>query len=222
MTRVVRTDQAATIVRSRILFDTNVWIMIEGFNQAAPRAKVEAYSAAYDALMRNGNEIIYNDYVINEFCNTCARIEYNAHLAAGPGRPSFKEFRRSAEYEGVAAAIREACLNIFDACRYVPVGPQHLSVRDVVEEVCHGRRDFTDIVIVRFCRAEELLLMTDDADFADVGLTLISANKRLHGPSVDASEVAPRSARPRPERRAAEPTSPAQTDADGKYRRQAR
>ena len=39
--RVISTDQAATVIRARILFDTNVWIMIEGFNQAAPRSKVD-------------------------------------------------------------------------------------------------------------------------------------------------------------------------------------
>ena len=177
--RVIATDQAATVIRSRILFDTNVWILIEGFNQAAPRSKVNAYSAAYDALLRNGNEIVYNDYIINEFCNTCARIAYNAHLASGPKQLAFKEFRRSAAFEGAAAAIREACLNIFDACRYVPVGPEHLSVLEIVEETCLGRRDFTDVVIERFCRAEAIILMTDDADFAASGVTLISANKRL-------------------------------------------
>lgn len=177
--RVISTDQAATVVRSRILFDTNVWIMIEGFNQAAPRAKVEAYSAAYDALLRNGNEIIYNDYIINEFCNSCARIAYNAHLASGPTRLAFKDFRQSTAYADAADAIREACLNIFDAGRYVPVGPEHLSVVDIVEAACRGRRDFTDVVIERFCRAEGVVLMTDDADFAEADVTLISANKRL-------------------------------------------
>ncbi|MGU3663820.1 hypothetical protein ACLBX9_06490 [Methylobacterium sp. A49B] len=177
--RVTSTDQAATVVRSRILFDTNVWIMIEGFNQAAPRSKVEAYSAAYDALLRNGNEIVYNDYIINEFCNTCARIAYNAHLASGPKQIAFKDFRRSAAYEGVAAAIREACLNIVDAGRYIPIGPEHLGVMDIVDAACRARRDFTDVVIERFCRAEGILLMTDDADFAEADVMLISANKRL-------------------------------------------
>lgn len=185
MIEVIWIEDVGKVRNAKVLFDTNIWIMIEGFNEGAPQRKVLAYSGAYETLLRNGNTILYNEYVINEFCNTCARIDFNAYVlrTGRERRMSFKDYRRTAEFRTAMELIREACLNIVDACLYAPVGDNEIGMRRLVDEICEGRLDFTDIVIRDFCRANGVYLMTDDADYRNSGVALISANRRLAGAS---------------------------------------
>lgn len=181
MNKVIWIDEVERISHSQVLFDTNIWIMIEGFNEGAPQKKVDAYSGAYETLLRNENSILYNEYIVNEFCNTCARIEFNSYLlrTGRERKMSFKEYRRTDEFRESMLLIREACMNIVDACVYAPIGNTEGGMRRLVDEICEGRLDLTDIVIRDFCRANDVYLMTDDADYRGSGLKLISSNRRL-------------------------------------------
>jgi ABC-type protease/lipase transport system fused ATPase/permease subunit len=83
------------------------------------------------------------------------------------------------EFRTAMERVREACLDIVDACTYAPVDSAGIGMRRLVDELCEGRLDFTDIVVRDFCRANGVHLMTDDADYRGSGLTLISADRRL-------------------------------------------
>lgn len=184
MTKVVRVDEVHELKRSKVLFDTNIWIMIEGFNEGAPERKVSAYSNAYEKLLHNNNTILYNEHIINEFCNTCARIDFSAYLLrlGGNKRISFKEYRRTGEFKEAMRLVREACLDIIDSCAYAPVDSAEFDMRGLADEICQGELDFTDIVIRNFCRSNDVYLLTDDADFRNSGVKIISANRRFMNP----------------------------------------
>jgi predicted nucleic acid-binding protein len=43
-----------------------------------------------------------------------------------------------------------------------------------------GSHDFNDLILARLCRQDNLILVTNDADFAAIeGLTIVTANRRL-------------------------------------------
>lgn len=178
MDKIIWVEQIGRIRNAKVLFDTNIWVMIEGFSEGAPRRKVEAYSAAYDTLLRNDNVVLYNDYIINEFCNICARIEYGTFLSGAGDKKalSFKEFRKTDQFRSAMVLIREACLNIVESCQYASVQAD-LDVSGIVSELCAGKLDFTDIVLRDYCRSHSVLMLTDDSDFRGCGLTIITANR---------------------------------------------
>jgi hypothetical protein len=183
MTEVINTSDLKEVEGKRILFDANIWIMVEGFSASANQHKVNLYSSAY-GLLRQKNQILINDYVLGEFCNRCAKLEFDAHVAAlelpaGSFQPQFKRFRQTPEFAGAMESVRDTCLNLLDDCVFVPAAAGEYHIDELLNEFCAGRLDFSDLVLREFCRKQDAMLMTDDADFAGCDLTLITANKWL-------------------------------------------
>jgi predicted nucleic acid-binding protein len=167
---------------SRILFDTNIWILIFDFDARSVPHKMEAYSDAYGKLLKSGNTIIINDYILGEFCNRCTRIQYETDKrnSNNPAAfPNYKEYRGSDEFRGTMEAVRDTCLNIVDDHEFVGVADAHYDISTVIETFCDGGLDFSDIILTEFCKRENLYLMTDDRDFGGRGLRVITANRRL-------------------------------------------
>jgi hypothetical protein len=172
-----------TISKKRVLFDTNIWIFLNGFGANSAQFRAGVYSAAYKALIANENTIVLNDYVLSEFFNRCAKMEYDlkkGELERENARvPHFKEYRRSVDFAPVLESIRDTCLNMLQDCEFISVAGHHYDIASIVSECCSACIDFTDLVLVGFCRKENLYMMTDDADYAGSGLDIISANQRM-------------------------------------------
>ena len=66
MSEVISAKNVA-ISKKRVLFDTNIWIFINGFGANSAQHRADIYSDAYAALIKNENTIVLNDYVLAEF-----------------------------------------------------------------------------------------------------------------------------------------------------------
>jgi hypothetical protein len=167
-------DASSVLLRdNRILYDTNIWIFLE-FDPGNARAdKVAAYSSAHKDLIEGGNTILVNDYVLGELCNRCARIEYKRLFQDDPGMYYFKSRRRTKDFRNSMKLIRDVCAGILQQCEFVSVSGTHYSVRQTLDQFCSGRLDFTDSLLIQFCRKEGLFLMTDDRDFLNKGIPVI-------------------------------------------------
>jgi len=173
--------QKISIQGRRVLFDTNIWLMVNGYSNAV-RKKSDTYSEAYSALLKNDNTVIINDYVIGEYCNRSCKIEYENHKQSSPAPdafPHFKQYRKSQEFQSVMESVRDTCLNLIDDCEFLPVHGGQYKITDVLGRYCDGTLDFSDIIMADYCTSESLVLMTDDADYAGCGLEIITANRRL-------------------------------------------
>jgi hypothetical protein len=163
----------------RIFLDANVWILIQGFSANSSQWRVDSYSAGYKSLIQNENKIVLNDYVLGEFFNRCAQIEFNIETSDLQKRPSFKKFRDSGALDERLETIRDTCLNMLDECEFVPVGGGHYRIDDIINRCVTDCIDFSDLVLIDFCKKENLIIMTDDADYADCGLSVITANRKM-------------------------------------------
>jgi len=165
----------------RVLFDTNIWLFLNGYSNEASR-KTTIYSEAYKQLLENDNVIIINDYVLGEFCNRSCKIEYENHKSCSekPDEfPSFKRYRATSEFAPAMESVRDTCLNIIDDCEFVPVDGGHYKITDVLMQFCRGNLDFTDLILADYCSSESAVLMTDDFDFAGRGMEIITANPKI-------------------------------------------
>ncbi|MBI1202821.1 MAG: PIN domain-containing protein [Rhodopseudomonas sp.] len=165
--------------KTRILFDTNTWIFIYGFGGNSAAEKARAYSDAYSKLLKSTNRIVVNDYVLGEFCNKCARYEYEIRRDSDPKFPAFKKYRSSSDFSDVMESIRDTCFHILDDSDYIRVGVQSCNVHEAVDGFCKGTMDFSDLILVEYCQLENLFLMTDDADFKGCGINIITHNRKL-------------------------------------------
>ena len=163
----------------RILFDANIWILINGFGADSAKHRANIYSATYKTLLAADNRIVTNDYVIGEVFNRCAKLEYEIKKQSDSTIPPLKTYRHTADFAPALESVRDTCLNILDDCDFISVSGTHYKIDDLVSQCCEQCADFSDLVLVGFCRQENLYVMTDDADYSKSGLNVISANKKI-------------------------------------------
>ena len=64
-------------------------------------------------------------------------------------------------------------------CTRIATGFETLAIETLLNEYALGDSDFNDQVLTDLCIRTGLMLITDDADFKDRGIPVITANKRL-------------------------------------------
>lgn len=179
MTSEVIDVGSISIENSKVLFDSNIWIIINGFCGQSAGQRLSAYSNAYKQLLNRNNTIVVNDYVLGEFSNRCARFEYDLAKQASSSIGSFKNYRQSAQFAPTMEVVRDTCLNIIEDCEFVQVGRSECDIVRAIKDFCIGKLDFSDLILTQYCVNENFYLMTDDRDFSESGLRLITANQKL-------------------------------------------
>jgi predicted nucleic acid-binding protein len=158
----------------RLMLDTNIWLLIYG-----PQSPIDPRTALYSAALRRILEAqsrIYIDLVvIAEFINTYARMKQR--LIAP--RQSFKDFRRSADFQAVAQDIVADAKSLTKQCAWAASDLELAVVDSLLDTYELGQSDFNDQIIAASCAQQGLTLITDDSDFKDFHVAIITANQKL-------------------------------------------
>ena len=178
---VIDLTEAEKIVGKDILFDTNIWLLIDGPSYGAMDFRATQYSGAYKKL-RVKNNIIVNEYVIAEFSNRYFKLEYEAQKRAADDPDSFcklKQYRKGVEGARVLESIRDTCMSLLDECSFAQLDHGEPAVRGALEDFSRGELDLTDIFLREHCSKKDLFFLTDDIDFSNCSLNIITANPKL-------------------------------------------
>lgn len=167
---------------SKLFFDTNIWLKISGPNPVTDKKYRD-----YGRLLRNAQDpkirakIGTSATVISEFINRFCRDDFNINH---PEFSDYKVFRGSLEFEATARTAVIAARGILKVSTVLPTdtGDGDAS-RECIERNLNlflsGKIDFNDAMIAETCRRNGYALVTDDGDFADVDIPIVSANSKL-------------------------------------------
>lgn len=161
-----------------LFLDANVWLSVYGNTTWARRGAL-TYSNAFRDIVRAGSTIYIDVLILSEFINTFARLEQK-RLAPGTG--SFKSFRKSADFKPVASDISQYAQRILRHCHRIGSGFETVDIVAALSDFALGGKDFNDQMIAGICRSRGLKLVTDDSDFGDAGLEILTANPHLLWP----------------------------------------
>ena len=155
-------------------FDTNIWLYIYG-PIGWPDQKSAVYSRALREI-RNSNGTIYiNCMIISEFINAFSRIEFKQQTT----HSRYKDFRNSISFRPVAEDIAS---NVKKIIRNTLACDNDLKVIDLPEIMSffeQGKYDFNDLVFAEICRSGEMVFVTHDKDFSELGVEILTANEKL-------------------------------------------
>ena len=161
-----------------LLLDANVWFFVYGPHRPGSK-KAATYSAAFARILKAKCPIYIDVLIVSEFINRYARLKHSI-LHRSPSIPSdFKQFRKSAAFKPIARDIAADTRRILKHCTRIESGFDVLNINALVDEYEKGNSDFNDQVLAELCKNKGLKLVTDDADFRDRGLMILTANKRL-------------------------------------------
>lgn len=165
--------------QDRLLLDANVWIFVYGPNGPNRHNKVKIYSQAFRRMMEKGSQVYIDVLIISEFINRYARMKFELAQKKGASSKKFKEFRQSEAFKPIAKEVADATSLVLKRCQRVESGFKTLDIDALVCEYAKGQSDFNDQVIAEICRRERLKLVTDDSDFRDIGVPVLTENKTM-------------------------------------------
>lgn len=163
----------------KLFFDANVWLYIYGPQGNPNDWNARTYSGAFSNALKAKSQILIDVLVISEFINRFARIEYDIQYPDKSNRPDFKKFRNTPAFVPIAQTIASTIRQILKFAVRTESGFGGINIQAFLAEFEAGGHDFNDQVLVRLCQAQNLQLVTHDADFKGKGVNILTANRRI-------------------------------------------
>lgn len=155
-------------------FDTNIWLYIYG-PIGWPDQRSDAYSRALKEIRNSDGTIYINCMIISEFINAFARIEFKQQT----NFTRFKEFRNSLAFRAIAQDIAYNVRIILRNTLACDPELQAIDLPKVMDLFEQGKYDFNDLLFAQICRAKNMVFVTHDKDFSELGVEILTANEKL-------------------------------------------
>jgi len=151
-----------------IFVDANVLIYL--FWPTGQYQYEQNYARVFRNLLRQGNNLFIDFLVISEVINRVVRIEHQKIN----GNQKFKDFRNSEEGKDVLNDIYVIVKNDI-LTRFNIIG-KAFSKQDIEDSLIVDELDFVDKATVALCKENNLVILTNDRDFKNVGLDILTGN----------------------------------------------
>lgn len=161
-----------------IFFDANILIYL--FWPTGRHYFETSYAHTFSQLLKQGNALFIDFSVISEIVNRAIRSEYEKHLLKNGLTKSglnYKDYRDSLDGQDslrdIYLIVEEQILNRFGVVGKI-YSNDILKTFLVVDHL-----DFVDKSIVQICLENKFVLLTNDKDFREAGIDLLSGNTNL-------------------------------------------
>lgn len=152
-----------------VFFDANILIYL--FWPTGQYRFEENYASAFRNLLRQKNKMFVDFLIISEVINRVIRIE---HQKINPNQ-KFKDFRNSQEGQDalndIYLIVKQDVLNQFEVVGKV-FDKQDIESKLIIDEL-----DFVDKAIIELCKEHNLVLLTNDRDFKNADLDILTGNR---------------------------------------------
>lgn len=163
-----RLQDVAQLAGKDVFLDANILIYL--FWPTGQHNFEQNYARVFRNLLRQGNSLFVDFLVISEVINRVVRIE---HQKLNPSQ-KFKDFRNSQDgkdaLNDIYIIVKNDILNRFNVVGKI-FNKQEIENCLVVDEL-----DFVDKATVTLCKENNLVLLTNDSDFKNVDLDILTGN----------------------------------------------
>jgi hypothetical protein len=160
-----------------LLLDANVWLFLFPAPSGRPSGSRASYSVAFKEMLKVGVYLALDALVLSEYLNRYCRIEWKVlHKSA---YPEFKRFRKSPEYISVGNGAAVFARSILKFCTKHDHPFSSTDVERVLTDFECGACDFNDGLFVETCRLNGWKFVTNDADFINGGIEVLTSNPKL-------------------------------------------
>ncbi len=178
MRKRYKSSDIPSLINKPIFFDANVILYI--FWPTGNNVFANLYSSIFSRLLKNKNLLFVNFTVLSEVINRAVRIEYGKYIqlnSLDTIQFKYKDFRDSNDgkeaIEDINQVLQSYVLSKFELTN------SQLSKNDIIGFLRTGQLDFCDRAIEYDCRVNDFILVTNDSDFGESELDILTANNKL-------------------------------------------
>lgn len=161
-----------------IFFDANVLIYL--FVPTGKEYFENIYSSMFSLLIKHKNKLVIDFIVLSEFVNRAIRIDYERYLQLNnldKSSLSFKTYRNETDGKQKLQQLYGLVANRI--LKYFNIVENGISSEDLVSMLSVDALDFNDKAIQHICRQNNFILLTNDVDYKETSLEILTANSRL-------------------------------------------
>lgn len=160
-----------------LLLDTNVWLYL----YPAPSDRATGHAAGYSAALKNmlaaGACLVMDAMILSEYLNRYCRIEWSAlHRRT---YSDFKAFRKSGAFSSVGQGAATYARSMLKLCTCHDHPFATADVARILTDFETGANDFNDGLLAETCRRHGWKLVTNDSDFTNGGIEVLTSNPAL-------------------------------------------
>lgn len=179
MAEYIRTDNLSVVKDKKVFFDANIWIYIFCEIASSKEYLVNKYSAAFRELLKTGNPIFIDLVVISEFVNRYLRVAYNNYVNRNNLNNFYykKDYRKTEDFKEAWKIICNIIKkDILPKVKIVNFKYDKSSLDKLLDST-NLDTDFNDNHIINLCKTNNMYLLTNDGDFKNTNLKIITENR---------------------------------------------
>ncbi len=161
----------------QVLVDTNIWLYLFPAPGNPPYNFAQQYSTAFTKLVSAKAQPVLDPMVLSEYLNRYIRIEWEGYYRSHYRK--FKEFRNSTDFSTIVSAAEIFAKKILSCCRIHSIAASELDLNQALTDFSTGGVDFNDGLLIDICKKRNLTLMTNDSDFQEGGIKVLTTNPKL-------------------------------------------
>ena len=171
-------DQLSNIKGKRIFFDANILIYL--FWSTGAQYFEREYSSIFSSLLKMDTALYVDFIIVSEFVNRAIKLEYNNQLWKTNQESkdySYKRYRDSEDGKEMLADIYKIIEgSILDKFQVTGKEFNKMEIREFLQVDC---LDFSDKAIELICKENDYVLLTNDNDFRNSDIDILSMNNSL-------------------------------------------
>lgn len=173
-----RLQDFAQLAGRDVFVDANVLLFL--FWPTGQHHFEQNYARVFSNLLRQGNNLLVDFLIISEIVNRVIKAEYEKHLLANSltkTQLKYKDFRSSREGQDALNDIYIIVKN--DILNHFRVIGKSFDRQDIEIFLIVDELDFVDKATVSICTENSLVLLTNDKDFKNSGLDILTGNPHI-------------------------------------------
>ena len=161
------------LLSENFFFDTNILLYL--FYSHTIDWASKAYSGIYISMLHNAVKIFIDNTVLSEFINRILRIEYDTKMKTLPEDElvPFKKFRDTSEGQEAVEHANNLVMNIL---KFIQIDGEIMNKMDIQSILIVDSLDYNDKIIEHLCEKKGYILVTNDLDFKDSDIAILSAH----------------------------------------------
>lgn len=172
MNKRYRTTDLDYLASRPFFFDTNILLYL--FYSHTVDWASKAYSSLYADMLNRNSKIVIDNTVLSEFINRILRIEYDLQMKMSADQSiPFKKFR---DTEMGQRTVSHANALVNNVLKFISVDGEVMDKNDIESILIVDSLDYNDKVIEHLCESKEYILVTNDIDFKESNIDILSAH----------------------------------------------
>ncbi|MGI9255703.1 MAG: type II toxin-antitoxin system VapC family toxin [Salinispira sp.] len=161
----------------RILVDANVWLYCHPAPSDSSYRFAQQYTTAFQKLVTANAQPIIDPVIVSEYVNRYTRTEWKGRYSKQYRK--YKDFRKSSDFPPIAQVAQKLAKKILSFCQIHSIPANKLDINQALTDFSSGNVDFNDALFVDICKKDGLKLMTNDGDFTNGGIEVLTTHPKL-------------------------------------------